>query len=123
MAEDTIQIDNDTFQLESCIDHIGNTMTNGHYIAHIKNENQWKKFNDTNITNETEIEVKNKNNYLFIYTKVLKNTDTVDLTDEWQEFAKNLYEGEVCLSLSSQKVNRFERALMQYAWIMNTMIQ
>ena len=74
-VENVIQLAGETYYLKACVDHICETMQNGHYIVHIKSDNNWIKFDDSFVTNQTEKEAKT-NNIFFLYTKVIKEIDS-----------------------------------------------
>ena len=60
----------DSFELTAVTDHIGSTISSGHFISFIKSDQHWKLCNDANISNVTEASVGNKNNYVYFYRKI-----------------------------------------------------
>ena len=59
------------YRLVSCVDHSGKSTNSGHYTSHIYKDGFWFYCNDGSVTPCTFEDVINKNNYLFMFERVI----------------------------------------------------
>jgi ubiquitin C-terminal hydrolase len=66
--------DRNQFGLYAICDHLGSTLTSGHYIAHICMDDQgrsvWYEFNDSTVTQKTADQVKSEKAYVLFYKRI-----------------------------------------------------
>ena len=68
------------------MDHLGSTLNSGHYICHIKLETKWITCNDSYITESYDHMCgRSRNNYYYLYSKIIKPNSAIHLCGEWQE--------------------------------------
>ena len=53
-SEPFLQLGSEMYQLISLVDHIGDSMQNGHYIAHVQHGNMWMRCDDSTIAMESD---------------------------------------------------------------------
>ena len=83
--EDTIMLGGEYFSLKSVVDHLGSTVNSGHYICHVKSGQLWTRCNDSEvIRGQEELQAKSKDNYYYLYSKVIRPRSTIVLTGDWQ---------------------------------------
>ena len=95
IPDEFIQLNEDFFRLKVSVDHIGSTLNSGHYIAHIKSGGKWITCNDSNISESfNEMCGRSRNNYYYLYSKIIKPKSAIYLFGEWQELkGRTLPEG------------------------------
>ena len=86
IPDEFIQLNEDFFRLKVSVDHIGSTLNSGHYIAHIKSGGKWITCNDSNISESfNEMCGRSRNNFYYLYSKIVKTKSAIRLCGEWQE--------------------------------------
>jgi uncharacterized UBP type Zn finger protein len=64
---ETFTINERTYRLHSFIEHRGNTMHNGHYVAYVNKEGMWYEANDAMITKKMHLPDEASTGYLYFY--------------------------------------------------------
>ena len=72
----------DSFELTAVSDHVGSKISSGHFVSYIKSGQHWTLCNDASISIVPEASVRNKNNYLYFYRKVV----TTDSEEKYPGF-------------------------------------
>lgn len=74
IAEDLLTVGGVEFTLRGIIHHSGG-VTGGHYVYHLKTENKWTVFDDSNVTSGVTIDDNTKNSgYVYLYERVMAPT-------------------------------------------------
>ena len=60
------------------MEHLGESLNEGHYIAYAKHDDYWFKFNDDQIEIVNKSEVLNAKPYILLYKRVLADADVSD---------------------------------------------
>jgi len=68
MADETLQLNDSTYTLRGMVNHMGNS-GGGHYISLIKEDNKWFCCNDSNVSEEHNIDRYINNSYIYLYVR------------------------------------------------------
>ena len=68
-GEDTLKINNKRYQLKCIVEHLGDTITSGHYVCNIMHDGKWINCNDLAIK-PTKLSMHITNGYIMMYTMV-----------------------------------------------------
>ena len=65
----------DNFELIAVTSHIGSTSNSGHYVSYVRTGQVWTLCNDNRLCEVAEASVKTRDNYVYIYQKVVITND------------------------------------------------
>ena len=65
----------DNFELIGVTSHIGSTANSGHYVSFVQTGQEWTLCNDNRLCEVAEASVKTRDNYVYIYQKVVITID------------------------------------------------
>ena len=105
-ANDTLELPSgDRYSLCGIGHHLGEYFSAGHYLASVKQDDEWIRCNDTQISESNENESKSLECNVCIYTKIFSHDTPFTPTDEWQNIQARMVPGGLHCQLGSNGQN------------------